>query len=869
MTSERDRWNRLQSLFEGAVALQSFDREAYLDSHCSDDPELRSQVESLIAASESASNALGGAVRAVARDLARPLESGQRIGPWELMREVGHGGMGAVFLARRADGEYQAEVAVKLIGGPRTAEHLRRFRAERQILASLDHPNIARMLGGGTTADGIPWVAMEYIDGIPLDRYCQEHRLAIDARLAIFRDVCRAVRYAHQHLVVHRDLKPGNILVSADGTAKLLDFGIAKLLAPGDADASQTGTAMRLLTPAYASPEQLRGGAITVATDVYGLGVVLFLLLTGKLPHDVAGKSLAEIERLVCEEPPPRPSSLVPVRDSRRLRGDLDTIVLMALQKDPRRRYESVERLADDIERHLTARPVLARGETTAYRLGRFLRRHRTAVVVASAAVLMLAAFGVTMGIQARRLAVERDAATTARANAEQVSTFLASVFESSDPDESRGQQLTARELLDRGAKRVRTELAAQPAVQATMMRVIGDVYGALGLRDESRPLLEESLAKFRALYGDDHPEVATSKLALGVLYKDIGDVKAAEPLYRAALAVRRRELGPDHASIAEVLSELAYLLQTNGDNVGAEELFREALAMERRVYPAGDAHVASSMTKLARSLRESQKLGEAESLLREALAVQRVTLGNDHPDVASTLRNLSSVLRDRGGDARFEADTLLQEAIALRRRVLGPDHPETANTLNSYGLLLSSMGETQRAIAVYREFIAILDRIHSTPHPDQGAAYNNIAASLREDRQYAEAEQFYRRSARVTEQVLAPGHPNRAFPLVGLGGLFMEQRRWTDAETYYRRALAIRRAALPAGHRYIGETLSDLGAALLEQRRFGEARRHLTDALAILRAAEGDEGSRTRRAVARIARLDQATGATQAGQPR
>ena len=865
---ERDRWNRLQSLFEGAVALQSHDREAYLDSHCSDDPELRSQVESLIAVSDAASDALGAALRSAANDIVKPLVAGQRVGPWELVREVGHGGMGAVFLARRADGEYQAEVAIKLIGGLRTAEHLRRFRMERQILATLEHPNVARMLGGGTTAEGIPWVAMEYIDGVPLDRFCGERALAVEARLALFLDVCRAVRYAHQHLVVHRDLKPGNILVTADGVVKLLDFGIAKLLAPGEIDASQTGTAMRLLTPAYASPEQLRGGAITVATDVYGLGVVLYQLLTGRLPHDVAGKSLVEIERIVCEEPVSRPSSVVAQKDARRLRGDLDTIVLTALQKDPRRRYESAARFADDIERHRAARPVLARGDTAAYRLGRFVRRHRVGVSVAAAAVLLLAAFAGTTSLQARRLAVERDAATLARTNAEQVATFLASVFEISDPEESRGRRITARELLDEGARRIRNELADQPSVQATMMRVIGDVYGSLGLRDESRPLLEESLAGFRALYGDGHPEVATSKLALGVLYKDNGDVNAAEPLFRDALATRRRVFGPDHRLIGEALTELAYLLQTNGDNVAAEELFREALAMERRVYPPNDPHVASTMTKLARSLRESQKIDEAEPLLREALAMQRASLGGDHPDVASTLRNLASVLRDKGGGGLHEADTLLQEAIAIRRRVLGEDHPETANTLNSYGLLLSSMGETKRAIAVYREFISILDRIHTTPHPDQGAAYNNLAVALRDDGQYAEAEPFYRRSIRVTEQVLAEGHPNRAFPLVGLAGLFMDQRRYADAETHYRRALSIRRAALPAGHRYIGETLSDLGATLVEQRRYAEARRYLNEAVASLRTAEGEDASRTKRAVARLARLDQVTGLKQAGTP-
>ena len=847
-------WDRLQSLFEGAVALESVERNAYLSGQCSDDPELRLQVESLIAASESASAALGGAVRSVARELAADLAPGQRIGPWELVREIGHGGMGAVFLARRADGEYDAQIAIKLIGGVRTAAHLRRFRAERQILADLDHPNIARLVGGGTTELGAPWVGMEFVDGLPLERYCAQHALTVDQRLRLFLDICGAVRYAHQHLVVHRDLKPGNILVTGDGVPKLLDFGIAKLLAPGDTNSEETGTAVRLMTPAYASPEQLQGGAITVATDIHGLGVVLYQLLTGRLPHDVAGKTLGEIERLVCDEVPPRPSIAAPPGTARRLRGDLDTIVMTALQKDPRRRYESVERLADDILRHLTSLPVRARGDTRAYRLGRFLRRNRMGAAVAASAVMMLGAFAVSTSIQARRLAVERDAATFARANAEQVAAFLTSVFEISDPSESRGRAVTARELLDEGARRVEEELAGQPAVQATMMRIIGNVYAALGLNDQARPLLEHALMRQREMYGDLHEETATTQLALAVMHQDDGDVKAAEPLFRQALATRQAVYGPEHAMVGEVLTDLAYLLQTNGDNIGAEAMFREALALERTLYPPGDPHIASTMTKLARSLRESGKLAEAEPLLREALALQREALGNSHPDVASTLRNLASVLRDRG--TLHEADTLFQEAIELRRAVLGDVHPEVANILNSYALLLQRKGENDRAIATYHEFIRILEQIHSRPHPSLAAAYSNLASVMREEGRHDEAITLYTKSLQVNDQVLAKDHPNRAFPLVGLAATYMDRQMFARADPLFRQALALRRAALPEGHRYIGETMSDLGACLTALGRYREADSLLTQAYALLRAAEGEDASRTRRAGERIEEL-------------
>ena len=867
---DRVRWDRLQSLFDGAVALQSDEeRAAYLSSHCSDDPALRLQVESLIAVSDSASAALEGAVRGAVRDLVPDLTSGQRIGPWELVREIGHGGMGAVFLARRADGEYEAQVAIKLIGGALTAEHLRRFRAERQILAGLEHPSIARLIGGGTTERGVPWVAMEYVDGLPLDQYCAKHELTLEERLRLFIDICAAVRYAHRHLVVHRDLKPGNILVTGEGVPKLLDFGIAKLLTPADDDHLETATHVRLFTPAYASPEQLRRAPITVATDVYGLGVILYQLLTDRLPHDVAGKTLVELERIICDEEPARPSEAAALPAiARRLRGDLDTIVLTALRKDPRRRYESVEQLADDVARHLQARPVRARGETRSYRVGRFVRRHRAGVAVAGAAAILLAGFAAAMGIQARRLAVERDAARVARARAEEVANFLSSVFEVADPSESRGRTVTARELLDEGARRVGTELSGQPRVQASMMRLIGNTYGTLGLNAEARPLLERALEQHRALYGEMHEETATSQLALAILYQDIGDLKSAEPLFKRSLATRQALLGREHESVAETMTNLAYLFQTNGDDSTAESLFRQSLAMNRKLYPADDPHVAASMTRLARLLRQSSRLVEAESLLREALAIQRAQYGNSHPDVASTIRNLASALRDLG--KLDEADTLFQEAIALRRAVLGDVHPEMANTLNSYGLLLQRKGENARAIAVYREFIRILDTLHSEPHPSQAAAYNNLASVLKDEARYDEAVAWYQRSRGVTDRVLRPGHGNRAFPLAGLAQVYMDQKRFTAAEPLLRDALAIRRGAYPAGHRYIGESLSDLGAVLMELGRYREADQLLTDAEKLLLAAEGEKAGRTVRASARIAELNRRRAqAVQAGAPR
>ena len=447
-----DRWQRLQTLFNAAVEMTPDQRGAYLADACDDDLSLARQVESLLVSSDEAGQFIEGAVEEAAASAARADMIGRRIGPYEVVGELGHGGMGTVYLARRADAEYESLVAIKLVRGVHSASLLGRFRSERQILASLSHPNIARLLDGGTTPEGYPYVVMEHVDGEPIDRYCDTRHLPIEARLELFRAVCLAVQHAHKNLVVHRDLKPSNILVTQAGVPKLLDFGIAKLLDPELAEHTvvETGTATRLLTPSYASPEQVRGENITVATDVYSLGVVLYELLTGQVPFHFRGRGALEIERVICEEEPTRPSTLVtrdgdgadtngnapkmsaaelsrarnlmPDRLRRRLAGDLDTIVLKALRKEPNRRYESADQFAEDVRRHLDGLPVIARVDTWTYRANKFVRRHRLGVAAAAVFIVVLLGFATAMAAQARRVARERDVASLERAKAEQVS---------------------------------------------------------------------------------------------------------------------------------------------------------------------------------------------------------------------------------------------------------------------------------------------------------------------------------------------------------------------------------------------------------------------------------------------------------------
>ncbi|MEQ9568607.1 MAG: serine/threonine-protein kinase, partial [Longimicrobiales bacterium] len=495
----RKRWAALKTLFERALELDGSERDAFLDDLASNDPGLHADLQRLLTADAEERQVVDadpGLLRDAADDDPGPdPRVGSRIGPWQVEDRIGEGGMGVVYRAERADGAFEQSVALKVLRrGMDTEGILARFRSERQILAGLEHPNIARLVDGGMTDDGLPWFTLEYVRGEHLTEYCDAHRLPVDARLDLFETVCAAVQYAQERLVVHRDLKPSNVLVSDDGTVKLLDFGIARVLSDGGSGQTTVVGAPRALTLAYAAPEQIDGGAITTATDVYALGTMLYELLTGFRPRDFAEGG-----------DPKRPSDLPtrtqhtlaaargaePERLRRRLRGDLDTICMKALQDDPARRYATAGELLDDLRRHRTGRPVQARPDTFAYRASRFVRRNRAAVAGTGVAALLVLATAATYTV---RLAAERDRARLAATEAQEVTAFLEGLFEVSDPSESMGRSLTAAEVLETGRRRLDLELRDQPRIRAALLATVGRVYTNLGLWSEARPLLDEAL---------------------------------------------------------------------------------------------------------------------------------------------------------------------------------------------------------------------------------------------------------------------------------------------------------------------------------------------------------------------------------------
>jgi serine/threonine-protein kinase len=844
---------RAEDLATEVLARPTGEREAYLETQCAGDPGLRRQVEALLERRREAFawfDDLGAQVAASASLELEASRQEMRVGPYRTVRVLGHGGMGTVFLAERADGQFDQRVALKLIRlGRESEETVRRFLAERQILARLQHPHIARLLDGGVDG-GRPYFVMEYVEGLPLGRYCDERRLSVEERLRVFVTVCEAVQDAHRSLVVHRDLKPTNVLVTAGGTVKLLDFGIAKVLAQGVPDTGDpTVTGSRALTPGYAAPEQFRGEAPTTATDVYSLGVILYELLCGRAPFPVRGRSPGEVERAILEaepEPPsraarrtqegpgtPLPEELAAARSTtagrlpRRLAGELDAICLTALRKEPARRYLTADRLADDVRRHLEGLPLRAHRDSLGYRAGKFMRRHRWGVAAASLLGLLVVGFAAAMAVQSARVSRERD-------KARRVADLFVDTFRLSDPAEARGETITARELLDRGAHRIDGELGDQPEVQASLLVVLGRVYQNLGLFERAAPLLTKALAARRQVLGPSHPDLVESLNSLGELLRQKGDYRAAEPILREALATSRRLFGAADPRVAETLNHLGKVRYAQGAYPEAEAAVREALAIQRGALPAGHADLGESLNNLATVVLARGDQPGAESLFREALAVRRQALGPDHALVAASLNNLALVLQSRG--AYDEAEGANREALAVYRKLFPDDNPRVATVLNNLGLSLYLKGDYAGAEPVFRESLAMRRRLLSPSHPEVAQSASNLGLLLQGLGRHDEAEALYRESLAVREKALGADHPLVAGSLNNLGLLFQARGRHGEAQALFAqgRDLLVRR--LGPAHALVATSLSNLGSVALDRGRLEAAEALYQESLSIRR---------------------------------
>ncbi|HEY2739227.1 MAG TPA: serine/threonine-protein kinase, partial [Thermoanaerobaculia bacterium] len=766
MTPER--WRQIREVFDAACALPAAERGAFLAGLCGGDDELRREVESLLAAAEADPEFLEQPV--ALSGLGLPEEPGprERIGPYRVVGELGHGGMGTVYAGVHEQGGFTRRVALKVIRrGMDSDLILHRFLTERQILASLEHPLIARLYDAGTTEDGLPYFVMEQIDGRSLVADCDARCLPVAARIELFRQVCAAVQYAHQRLIVHRDLKPSNILVTADGVPKLLDFGLATVLDPLDpldpesAAAALTVAGARLMTPEYASPEQVRGDRVTTATDVYSLGAVLYELLTGRPPRrsgEPERPSATVLTTSETSEEVSRMRGTTAHRLQRRLAGDLDNIILKALRQEPERRYGSAEQLSEDLHRHLAGLPVSARPDTLWYRTRKLAERHRAGLAAAAAVILAVALLTIFYTV---RLARERDHARREAETARQVSVFLASLFELSDPERAKGAKLTARDLLDRGARSIDRDLAGQPEVAAAMLDLIGNLYRDLNLYPQARPLLERSLALRTRTLGAESAETAESRRDLGTLLHNMGDDKTARALLEQALRTQERVLGPSHPEVAKTATILANVLKATGDYSRARALFERAVAIQQAAPGGLTVDATKTLSNYGLLL---QRLGDprgAKALFERALALQEKLLGPQSPTVASTLNNLASVERQLGDvDDLNDAIRLEERALGICETSYGREHRIYAAILGELGSLMNARGDRARALDFDRRAVEAFEKALGPDHPDTANAVRNLAILYAQGGDHAAALDLFLRVLAIREQARGPQDP-------------------------------------------------------------------------------------------------------------
>ena len=855
----------LQQILDEAQTLPPHERLRFIREACSTDSDLYASAMHELESRQQWFGESGSVAPESTDDAAFDL-TGERIGPYRIVRSLGRGGMGEVFLADRADEQFRQQVAIKLVRRGLLSRHVQgRLKLERQILATLDHPNIARLFDGGTTTDGTPYIVMEYVDGEPIDIYCDSRSLGVEQRLRLFQVVCSAVHRAHQNLIVHRDLKPSNILVARDGTPKLLDFGIAKMLDDRQMmhTMAVTQADYRVLTPDHASPEQIRGDPITTASDTYVLGVVLYELLCGCKPFVLKGNRLGDLERAICEETPPLPSMVVqaredsagiarqrgttPARLRRELAGDLDNIVLMAMRKEPERRYSSVEQFASDIARYLDGMPLLAHADAWSYRAGKFLKRHALVTGLAAAFVALLIGFSITTYVQAGRIAQERDVAEaertraqTAQRRAEAVSTFLIDSFQAADPSHARGKDITAREILDQGAARIGKELSAQPDLQATLLDTIGSVYLSLDLPEDAQPLIEQGLAVRRTLFGERHMDVAHSLYSLNRVYEKKGDLKMAEALAIDSLAISTALTGEDSLETAGGLCRLGVILHAKGEVARAEQRLEECLRI--RVARLGRDHeeITVPLDNLGRLAQERRDFDTAERLYREALRIDLRTRGKDHPQYVRHLHNLATALHESGDlDA---AEPLFREVVAQYKRILGPEHTETLAASSNLGRLLADRGRFDEAQQIYETALVAARKAHPEPHVDVAQLLNDLGRLALARKQYDEAEARYREALQIFQATLPPGHGYTAAALTMLGRTQLELKRPRDAEQTLQRALDEWSKEWGKASPWYATARAFLGRAWALQGRFAEAEPALLETYPVMVRAGMEE---------------------------
>jgi len=861
----KERWNEIQKIFEIVIHKESQEREILLKNLCQDDYELFEEVSSLLEADEDSKSILeGAAIDAVYTnffdDVADKFSfKGKQVGQYRLLERIASGGMGAVYLAERIDGQFEHKVAVKLIKpGMDSEQIIKRFQNERQILANLDHPNIARLLDGGLMEGNLPYFTMEYVEGEPIDIYCNNNNLSIKKRLQLFQTVCAAVQYAHRNLVIHRDLKPSNILVTKDGTVKLLDFGIAKVFGEDEQIPQMTALTqpgLKIMTPEYASPEQVLNKLITTSSDVYSLGIILYQLLVKIHPFELKDKSATEVENIICTQIPDKPSTAIRkystsekseyngeykqnyTKSKKELRGDLDTISLMTLRKEPERRYGSPEQLSDDISLYLSGRPILAMRDSVVYRSRKFIKRHKASLVAAFISFIIINFLVVYYTLQ---LASERDRAKVEAEKASQVSDFLSKLFEVSDPSQSKGETITARELLDSGTERIESELAGQPAVQAEMYQVVGKVYMSLGLYPKAENILNKALLLNKNVYGEIHQDVAKSLNLLGSLYFSMGEYENTIDYFDEALSILYQLPKEYEAQIASTIFNQASIMHELGKYEIADSLYRGSIILRQKLHGEKSVEVAESKNGLAKLFNDIGDYENSEILYNEALSIKREKLGNLHPSVTQTINDLAFLYQVTGKWNKSES--LLRKALELDIKMLGEEHPNISTNWYSLGTLLHNTGKYDEAEMLLRKALDADKKHFGFKHPYIALDQNNLAGVLGAKGNDIEAESLYRSALKIQENVLGIEHPEVATTTSNLALLLLRKGEVDSAEILIKRALGLRKKLLGEEHAHVSISMNHLGNVYMKKGEYEKAGPLYLQGLEMRERLMGDE---------------------------
>ena len=802
-------WKKIKKIFSNALKLNRGERERFIRKVCGNDDELFRQVSTLLEAHEKqgALDYSMDEIRLSAISEAKVNHmKGEVIGNYRIIRELGYGGMGSVFLAERADGEFEQRVALKLLRNAfANEEQLHRFKSERQILASLNHDHIARLLDGGVTHHGQPYYVMEYVQGIPIDVYCKEHCRDIEECLTLYLDICSAVQYAHSKLIVHRDLKPSNIMVTDDGRVKLLDFGIAKVLnedSESDSTAPLTRPGLLPLTPTYASPEQIRGEAITTASDIYQLGVVLYELLTGSRPFNLSNKTPGQIEQIVCKTEPMRPSSAVINADTpgvehrlnrkKLLKGDLDTITLMALHKEPERRYNSAEQLSGDLKNYLEGRPVTAYSDSRFYRAKKFIKRHKVVTAFSTITLLLIIAYAITLTHHSYQTQSALEQARAETEKSEQVVSFMLGMFEAGDPRAQQGDSITARELLTRGLDEANM-LSEQPELQANMYNVIGRVYAGLGQYENAAEILERAVLLQQRHSGDEGYQTAGYLSDLATVLTRLGKYDEAYSIHNEALTLVKQQYGENHPEVARTMLSMSFWLPVTGIKESAE-MRKKALQIRRDYYGDKHALTADALMQVGKIERSSANPFRAVEYFEEALEIRREVLGPDHPDVAESLTFLGDLHKLYDIDLEL-SETYYREALHILQDVHGFERHQILHPLTGLASLLMGNEKFEEGQELYVQNLDIRRSVFGEDHPSTAEGYGHMGSAFMQAGLLDSAAYYSKKSLGLWKDILGPDHVTISGAKVSLAKTLTEMERYEEAESLLRRALEIQEA--------------------------------------------------------------------------